>query len=151
MQCRRGLAAQLVPSCVCGWWLWKRHTFWECGEGPYKGDVIQASCVEWWVQHVRMGSEKTNFQSLLSPIWGWPYQGISPLCVSGCPAGVGVYQIFKFFCKVLDSGIPWTLLLIQSLWLWFHQKLFVKNRPSCGRCQWETPSQTEGAGSRKEP
>ena len=30
------------------------------------------------------------------------------------PPGVECPQL-KFFCKLLDSGIPWTLLLIQSL------------------------------------
>lgn len=30
-------------------------------------------------------------------------------------SGGGVSQTLKFFCKYLDSGIPWTFLLIQSL------------------------------------
>ena len=54
------MASQLVPSCVCAWWLWKRHTLWEYEERPYKGGVVQASCVEGWVQRVRMWNEETK-------------------------------------------------------------------------------------------
>lgn len=97
--------AQLVPSCVCDGGFGK-DTLWECEERAYKGGVVQASCVEGWVQHVRMWSEEARVSvsalSLLrmtSPRH-FPSLGLR-LLIWGEQT-----QTLTFACKLLDSGIP---------------------------------------------
>ena len=91
------------PVCEGGF---GKDTLWECEEGAYKGGVAQASCVEGWVQHVRMWSEETRVSaSALSRLRTTSPRHFPSLDLRLLIGGEQT-QTLTFACKLLDSGIP---------------------------------------------
>lgn len=83
VQCKRGLAAQLVPSCVlCVWMVTfeKTHSLGIWGRATQRS-MVQASCVGWRVQQ---GGESEDLAfCLCSMPSGADLSKAFPLCVSG--------------------------------------------------------------------